>query len=50
LAGRDPLVALRDLYAKRRALYEGADAVLDTERLSRQELIAGVVELGSYPG
>jgi shikimate kinase len=50
LAGRDPLVALRDLYAKRRALYEGADTVLDTERLSRQELIAGVVELGSYPG
>jgi shikimate kinase len=50
LAGRDPLVALGELYAKRRALYEEADAVLDTERLSRQELIAGVVELGSRPG
>ncbi|HWL38941.1 MAG TPA: shikimate kinase [Gemmatimonadaceae bacterium] len=49
LAGRDPLVALRDLYAKRRALYEEADTVLDTERLSRHELIAGVVELGSAP-
>ncbi len=50
LAGRDPLVALRELYAKRRALYEGADAVLDTERLSRHELIARVVELGSHQG
>ena len=50
LAGRDPVVALSELYAKRRALYEEADAVLDTERLSRQELIAGVVELGSHRG
>jgi shikimate kinase len=47
LAGRDPVVALRELYHKRRALYETADAVIDTERLARQQLIAKVVELGS---
>ena len=40
LAGRDPVVALRELYQKRRALYETADVVLDTERLARQQLIA----------
>lgn len=49
LAGRDPLVALRELYEKRRAAYETADAVLDTEKLSRQELVARVVELGLAP-
>jgi len=47
LAGRDPVVALRELYAKRQALYESADIVLDTERLARQQLIAKVVELAS---
>ena len=47
LAGRDPLVALTELYQKRRALYETADAVLDAERLARQQLIAKVVELAS---
>jgi shikimate kinase len=47
LAGRDPVVALRELYEKRRALYETADDVLDTERLARQQLIAKVVELAS---
>jgi len=47
LAGRDPLVALRELYEKRRALYETADVVLDTEKLARQQLIMNVVELGS---
>jgi shikimate kinase len=47
LAGRDPGVALRDLYTKRKALYETADFVLDTERLARQQLIAKVVELAS---
>lgn len=50
LAGRDPLVALRGLYEKRRALYESAGTVVDTERLTRQQLIARVVELGSDPG
>jgi shikimate kinase len=47
LAGRDPVMALRELYQKRRALYETADTVLDTERLARQQLIAKVVELVS---
>jgi shikimate kinase len=47
LAGRDPVLALRELYQKRRALYETADAVLDTERLARQQLIAKAVELAS---
>ena len=50
LAGRDPLVALRELYEKRRGAYETADAVLDTEKLSRQQLIARVVELGLASG
>ena len=47
LAGRDPVVVLRELYEKRRALYETAHVVLDTERLARQQLITKVVELGS---
>ena len=47
LAGRDPVVALRELYEKRRVLYETADTVIDTERLARQQLIAKVVELAS---
>ena len=47
LAGRDPVLALRELYERRRALYETADAVLDTETLARQQLIAKVVELAS---
>lgn len=50
LAGRDPLVALRELYEKRREAYETADVVLDTEKLSRQQLIARVVELGLRSG
>jgi shikimate kinase len=47
LAGRDPVVALRELYEKRVALYETAHVILDTERLARQQLITKVVELGS---
>ena len=47
LAGRDPLLALRELYEKRRGLYETADVVLDTEKLVKQQLIAKIVELGS---
>jgi hypothetical protein len=50
LAGRDPVVGLRDLYEKRRAAYETAEVVLDTEKLSRQQLIARVVELGLASG
>jgi len=47
LAGRDPVVALRELYEKRRALYETADVVLDAEKLVKQQLITQIVELGS---
>jgi len=47
LAGRDPVVALGELYEKRRLLYETADIVLDTETLARQQLIEQVVELAS---
>jgi shikimate kinase len=47
LAGRDPVVALRELYEKRRPLYETADVVLDTESLVKQQLIAKIVELAS---
>ena len=47
LAGRDPVLALRELYDKRHSLYETADAVIDTERFARQQLITKVVELAS---
>jgi shikimate kinase len=47
LAGRDPVIALRELYERRHALYESADVVLDTEQLARQQLIGQVVELAS---
>ena len=47
LAGRDPVVALRELYEKRHALYETADVVLDTESLVKQRLIAKIVEFAS---
>ena len=47
LAGRDPVLALRELYEKRHALYETADAVIETERFARQQLINKVVELAS---
>jgi shikimate kinase len=47
LAGRDPVVALRELYERRVALYETAHVVLDTEKLARQQLITKIVELGS---
>jgi shikimate kinase len=47
LAGRDPVVALQELYEKRHALYETADAVIETERFARQQLINKVVELAS---
>jgi shikimate kinase len=50
LAGRDPVVALQELYEKRRDLYETADLVVDTENLMRQQLIAKVVELASTIG
>jgi shikimate kinase len=45
LAGLDPVVALTELFEKRRDLYETADFVIDTQRFARQQLIAKVVEL-----
>jgi shikimate kinase len=47
LAGRDPVLALQELYEKRHALYETADAVIETERFARQQFINKVVELAS---
>jgi shikimate kinase len=47
LAGRDPVVALTELYEKRRELYETADFVVDAQRFARQRLITKVVELAS---
>jgi shikimate kinase len=47
LAGRDPVLALGELYEKRHTLYETADVVLDTEVLGKQQLISKVVELAS---
>jgi shikimate kinase len=47
LAGRDPVVALTELYEKRRSLYETADYVIDAQRFARQRLITKVVELAS---
>lgn len=38
----DPLATLEQLYAKRRALYEQADHVLDTEVVEKKELIEQV--------
>jgi shikimate kinase len=38
----DPLATLELLYAKRRALYEQADHVLDTEVVEKKELIEQV--------
>ncbi|HXG70138.1 MAG TPA: shikimate kinase [Gemmatimonadaceae bacterium] len=46
LAGREPLEALRELYGKRRTLYETADHVLDTEKHGRQQLIEQIAGLG----
>jgi shikimate kinase len=47
LAGRDPVLALQELYEKRHLLYETADVVIETERFARQQLINKVVELAS---
>lgn len=46
LAGRDPVEALGELYEKRRALYEAADHVIDTEKHGRQQIIEKVAGLG----
>src|SRR5207244_11517094 len=47
LAGRDPVIAVRGLFQKRRALYETAGTVVEQERLARQQLKKKVVERGA---
>jgi shikimate kinase len=44
LAGPDPLGRLQKLYEERRHLYEGADAVVDSETLTKDEMIAAVAK------
>jgi shikimate kinase len=45
----DPLAALRHLLDARRAAYEGADLVIDTETLSLQEVTRRIVGLAEGP-
>ena len=47
LAGTDPVGALRALEARRASAYAGADAVVDTEVLSLQQVVETVVRLAS---
>ena len=42
LEGSDPVGAVRALYEARRALYEAADVVLDTEAIEKSEVIERV--------
>jgi len=44
LAGEDPLGKLRELYRDRRHLYEAADAVVDAETLTKEQLVAEVAK------
>ena len=44
LAGPDPLGRLRQLYEERRKLYEAADAVVDAETLTKDQLAAEVAK------
>lgn len=46
----DPLGELKRLYMERRAAYEAADHVIDTELLAAQRVIDKVVELASSVG
>ena len=48
LAGGDPLVALQALAASRQAHYALADVSIDTETLSRQEVVLQVARLASF--
>ncbi len=45
LAGDDPLGKLRELYSQRRALYETADATVDAETLTKDQLVAEVARV-----
>jgi shikimate kinase len=47
LAKMDPLAEIRRLFEARHVLYEGADEVIDTERLTLQQVTESVVTLAS---
>ncbi|MEO6444069.1 MAG: shikimate kinase [Gemmatimonadaceae bacterium] len=50
LSGSDPLRALGDLYRQREAAYASADAVVNTEMLTIQELVAYLAALATAWG
>jgi shikimate kinase len=50
LSGDDPVTELRRLSAERGAVYAGADAAINTEVLSRQELTDEIVRLAAVWG
>ena len=50
LSRPDPLAELKRLYDERRAFYETADKVVDTELISLQRVIEKVIELASVSG
>ena len=50
LRGSDPLATLTALERERRPSYDAADAVLDTEALSLQELVSQAAALASSWG
>jgi shikimate kinase len=50
LSGSDPVSELMRLYVDRRAVYAGADASINTEVLSRQELTDEIVRLAAVWG
>lgn len=50
LAGPDPELALRSLFARRHALYATADMAIDTEVLTPQEVADAIVRLASERG
>jgi len=50
LSRPDPLGELKRLFDARRASYETADKIVDTELLSLQRVIEKVIELASVSG
>jgi shikimate kinase len=50
LSRPDPLSELKRILAERRAFYESADKVVDTELISLQRVIEKVIELASVSG
>ena len=50
LSRPDPLAELKRLFDERRAFYETADKVVDTELISLQRVIEKVIELASVSG